>query len=316
MADRIRKINSQSRDVHAVITTSQLAAGAAITAITVTASGTVYAADRVNDVIYKVFEDGRVLGTVVGSIGLAGDVVSSGLYGSGGNSARINQPLGLAVDMSENIYISDSTNHKVKRMSPSGRCQTFVGTGVAGNVVGDNGLVCQLSTPTGVAVDRAGMVYICDYGNLRIKKAWPNGKVVTLAGSTSGMVNAQGNAARFAAPYELCVDRAGYVYVVDVTNHRVRKIDPDGNVITLAGLSAGFVDAVGNNARFSSPTDIAIDYNDVQMYVLDKGNNAIRKVLQDGTVTTFMEWKSGTTGNADAIDTDASGFIYTLEKNV
>ena len=318
MADRIRKINIDKNTVHAVVNTdgSVLPTTASIYGLAVSAEGTVYTTDYANHVVYKVFEDGRVNGAVVGDLGTSGDAVSSGLYGSTGNNARLNTPYGICVDASGNIFVSDNFNHKIKRLSPSGRCQTLAGTGSAGDVVDNNGLLCQFSVPSGIAVDKAGMLYVCDTGNSKIKKIWPNGKVTTLAGATGGgFANGNGTDAKFNGPSGVCVDQNATLYVADTGNYRVRKIDEAGNVVTLAGFSSGSVDDVGNAARFAAIYDICIDASGT-IFVLDYGNATIRRVLTSGKVATMFAWKSGTTGSASAIAVDRSGFLYFLEKNV
>ena len=335
MADRIRKINSQTGDVHAVITTdgSKLPATASIFGLAVSNNGTVYASDYFNHVVYKVFEDGRVSGAIVGKIATPGDVttpvtppsmpqvVGEGQLAAGGrNISRLNRPLGICVDAGDNIYISDSVNNKVKRLSPSGRCQTLAGGGPAagGDAVNDNGLLAKFDLPSGICVDKAGVVYVCDTVNNKIKKILPSGKVVVLAGAgdgLAGMANGNGNAAKFNNPSGICVESNGTLYVADTGNYRIRKIDPSGNVTTLAGFSNGSADGVGNLARFGSCFDICVD-NSGTIFVLDWGNNTIRRVTTAGKVTTLMGYKDGTTGDASSIAVDKSGFLYFLEKNI
>jgi DNA-binding beta-propeller fold protein YncE len=317
MADRIRKINVQTSEVHAVITTASLPAGAVIDGMAVSLDGTIYATDIVNDVVYKIYEDGRVLGALVGKIGLNNDVASSGMLGSDGNTARLDQPYGVCVDASGNIYVADSNNHKIKRISPSGRSQTLAGSGVDGDVCGSDGLSVQLSGPAGIAVDKAGVLYVCDSGNHKIKKIWPSGKTVSLAGGTGGgMANGQGSNALFSNPTGICVDFSENCYVLDRGNRRVRKIDSSGNVVTLAGGTAGFVDGSGNSAQFGASTwDIAMDPSGQFMFIIDQTNDAIRKLSISGTMTTFMHWEQ-TTGTTSSLAFDKSGFLYILEKNV
>jgi sugar lactone lactonase YvrE len=317
MADRIRKINSQTGEIRAVVTTGdQLPAAASIVGLAVSPNGTVFAVDGDQHVVYKIFEDGRVNGTIVGSIGASGDVVSSGLDGSDGNDARLNTPLGVAVDASGNIFVADSVNHKIKRLNEHGRSQTLAGTGAAGNVVDDNGLVAQFSSPRGLDVDKAGIVYVADSGNDRIKKIWPSGKTIVLAGAGAGMADGQGNAAQFDTPLDVAVDNQGNVYVCDNDNLRIRRVDVDGNVTTLAGGSSGLTDDVGNAAQFASLNNIVMDPSNNLMWVLDASNSAIRKVWVDGRVKTFASWESGTINGATAIGIDKTGFLYFLEKNV
>ena len=216
MADRIRKINSQTSDIHAVITTdgSKLPTSASIYGLAVSVEGTLYSVDNDNSVVYKIFEDGRVNGTLVGKIGVPGDIVADGNAAVDGLPAnvaapvstlvpvsRIRRPGSIAVDASGNIYIADSDNNKIKRLSPNGRCQTLAGSGVAGDVVNDNGLLCQFDGPMGLCVDKAGIVYVADTGNHKIKKVYPSGKTVVLAGpgkgGSGGFANGNGNNALF-----------------------------------------------------------------------------------------------------------------------
>jgi sugar lactone lactonase YvrE len=317
MADRIRKINVQTSEVHAVVTTGdQLPGGAAIWGMAVSANGTLYVADQALNVVYKVFEDGRVSGALVGSLTVPGDVASSGLLGSDGNTARIRVPIGVAVDSSDNIYICDSTNHKIKRLSSSGRCQTLAGTGVAGDVCNDNGLLAQFNLPYGICVDAAGIVYVADNNNHKIKKILPSGKVVSLAGATGGgFANGNGSAAKFTTPSGICVSKSRKLFVADEGNYRIRQVDEAGNVVTLAGFAQGNVDGVGNVARFGQVYDICVDNSGV-IWALDWGNHSIRRILDNGKVTTFMSWADNTTLGASSIAVDNSGFLYILENNV
>jgi sugar lactone lactonase YvrE len=317
MADRIRKINVETGTVHAVVKTgNELPATASITGMSVALDGTIYAVDNVNDVVYRISEDGTNVIGMLGAFNTPGDVVSSGLEGSDGNDARISAPVGVAVDKSNNIYLSDAGNHKIKRLSPSGRSQTFVGDGASGDSINDNGLLAELNTPRGVDVDLAGIVYVADSLNHKIRKMWPSGKTVTLAGSSTGFANGQGNAAQFATPLDVAVDRQGNVYVADNGNVRLRRIDESGNVVTLAGGTSGFVDDQGNDARFSSLDAIAMEPGNNWLWVLDRGNSAIRRVFVDGRVRTFSPANTTTIGSAASIAVDQVGFLYFLEQNV
>jgi streptogramin lyase len=323
MADRIRKINTTTSEIHAIIRTgNQLPSDAALQGIAVSANGTIYAVDSANHVLYRIFEDGSVEGVQIGDLDSSGDVSTSGLEGSDGLDARVYTPYGVAVDASDNVWLADWGNDKIRRIN-HGRSQTFAG-GTAGDAVSDNGLEAQFLNPRGVAVDAAGIVYVADTGNHKIRKIWPSGKTVTLAGSTQGFANGQGNAAQFDTPVDVAVDAAGKVYVSDQGNSRIRRIDVDGNVTTMAGYSAtGLVDGQGNTARFSSALgSIAIEPNSRTIWILDRGNQLagipgnVRRMTENGNVTTYSTWQSGTTGNANAIAVDNSGFLYMLEQHV
>lgn len=326
MADRIRKINVSTRDTAHVVIGNKLAPGARIQAIDIALNGTIYAADFFNHVIYKIFEDGRVEGVVIGDIGTAGDVNSTGVGASTGLVARADQPLGLCVDSSENIYVGSDSGLLIRRMSPSGRWQVFAGKyATSGNVVspldslavaGEDARFGVHALGMGMSVDMAGIIYLADTGNNRIKKLWASGKSTSLAGSTAGFANATGESARFNGPRDVAVDARGTVYVADTLNNRIRKITEDGVVTTLAGATApGFVDGDGLTARFNAPTRLALDPSGRNLFVLDRGNSAVRRVDQHGQVHTFMPYNPPATHMGD-IAIDKSGFVYVLENNV
>jgi sugar lactone lactonase YvrE len=318
MAIKLRKINADTRTTVNVLESDGFAASANVQGIAVSANGTVYGADFANHIVYKIYEDGRTLGAVVGSVATSGDVQSRGMLGSTGNDARLNAPFGICVDASDNIYVADSTNRKVKRLSPSGRCITLAGSGGTGSAIGDDGaLVTFGANMSGLCVDKAGVLYLADRGNHKIKKLWHNGRTRTLAGDVSGFNNANGNLARFNDPMDVCVDRAGNVYVADRDNNCIRKINENGDVTILAGGNSGagtsgFVDGDGTTARFDAPIRVAMDPSGQFMYVMDDNNHAIRRVTTNGMVTTFLRFQDDT--QKGDIDVDNSGFLYVLEK--
>lgn len=333
MAYRIRKINSSTRDTARVVAGAAFASGAQIQAIDVGPDGTIYAADYANHVVYKIFEDGRVLGVLVGALTTAGNVDSRGLDGSTGLTGRLDQPLGLCVDNSGNIYVGHDSGLLVRRLSSSGRSREFVGSyGNFGDVVANlpdierkvpvnvtEGTEVRFGADddgTGIDVDNAGVVYVADSANHKIKKFWPDGRSTSLAGSpagASGFVNDTGETARFNNPRDVAVDSYGTVYVADSGNNRIRKITADGRVTTLAGqAAAALTDGDGITARFSNPVRLALDLSGRNLYVLDKGNSAVRRVDQHGDTNTFMTYDPASTGVTD-IAVDNAGFIYVVE---
>lgn len=166
----------------------------------------------------------------------------------------------------------------------------YVTTTVAGNSasgsVNAQGTAATFYVPYDVTVDSIGNLYVADTGNQLIRKIAPGGLVSTLAGSTIGFADGQGAAAKFNGPSGLTVDNSGNVYVADCSNHRIRKIDPSGNVTTIVGSgAAGFYDAQGVQAQLSNPTGVCLD-SAGNLYVADQGNHRIRKVDTSGNVTT------------------------------
>jgi len=206
---------------------------------------------------------------------LAGSTASNtGYVDATGTAARFNSPYGVAVDSTGNVYVADTFNHAIRKITPGG-----VVTTLAGSTAGDDGYVDATGTgarfqyPAGVAVDSTGNVYVADANNNAIRKITPGGVVTTLAGSTagtSGYVDATGTDARFNYPEGVAVDSTGNVYVADNYNSAIRKITSGGEVTTLAGSTAGddgYVDATGTAARFNYPTGVAMDSSG-NVYVL------------------------------------------------
>jgi MYXO-CTERM domain-containing protein len=179
-----------------------------------------------------------------------------------GTEARFYAPEGVAVDPAGNVYVSDTGNHKIRKISPAGVVSTLAGAGVSGYADG-TGETARFREPSGIAADATGNVYVADWGNHAIRKITPAGVVTTFAGSGGVLGNADGtgSAARFQLPSGVAVDAAGNVYVADTLNHTIRKITSAGVVTTLAGLAEakGSAAGKGSDARFSHPLGIAVD---------------------------------------------------------
>ncbi len=181
---------------------------------------------------------------------------------------------------------------------------TFAGSGTSGSTNG-NGTNASFTAPENGAFDSKGNLFIADYGNNMIRMITPGGTVSTFAGkTTSGFGNGQGTNASFNSPSGLVFDKQGNLYVSDELNNAIRKIDPQGNVTTLAGTGlVGFRDAQGTNAAFDRPIGLAIDTISNLLYVADSRNNAIR-TIDLGTANVATLAGSGQPGSADA---DISG---------
>jgi serine/threonine-protein kinase len=237
------------------------------------------------------------------------------------SSAQFNAPNGVAVDAAGNVYVADSGNSRVRKVTGGNTVSTLAGAG-------------QLDSPRGVAVDRSGNLYVTDTVNNRVRKITPDGTVTTLAGSDSpglgggGLADGQGTAAQFRSPIGIAVDQAGNVYVADTGNNRIRKITADGRVSTMAGSgdagSGGFADGPAASARFNAPRGVAVDSSG-NVYVADTLNERIRKINPSGMVSTIAG--SGDQGNAngaasaarfsnpDGIAVDASGNIVVSDNS-
>jgi sugar lactone lactonase YvrE len=194
------------------------------------------------------------------------------------------QPFGPAFDRAGNAYISCSLANRVIRIEPDGVFTTVAGSGAAG-YSGDNGLATEatLHRPTGIAIDRHGNLYIADNLNHRVRKVDENGIITTFAGT--GRTSLSGDGWRAVStdiwnPSAVAVDAAGNVYIVEATTHRVRKVDADGFITTIAGPGKpGFSGNAGSpdGADLRYPTDVAADAQG-NVYIADADDNRILKV--------------------------------------
>ena len=270
--------------------------------LAIDSSGNIYVADKKNDNIRKVTSAG-VVTTVAGSAGTVGTTDATG------TAALFNQPSGLAVDSSGNLYVADTANNTIRRISASGAVTTLAGTpGTAGSTDG-TGSAGLFSSPYGVALDSSGNLYVTDLVNEEIRKVTSSGVVTTIAGSpaATGTNDGTGSAARFNQPLGIAIDSSGNLYVTDSANNTIRKVTPAGVVTTLAGKPGleGSSDGTGEGALFHSPRGITID-SAGNLFVVDGENCTIRKVTPAGVVTTI----AGTPGSiANAEGTGAAALF-------
>lgn len=217
----------------------------------------------------------------------AGDGVG-GLQEGAGAQARFADPYGVAVGADGVVYVADAgDNNRIRRLWPDGRVDTLAGRG-EGWTDGP-AAQAQFNTPSQLAVDAAGAVYVADTGNHVIRRIATDGTVGTLAGDGQpGFADGPAAQARFNGPMGVAVDAQGRVYVADTWNDRIRVIEPDGQVRTLAGGDApGNVDGAGVGARFDTPVSLALDAHG-NLLVADLYNNAVRRLAADGTVDTLV----------------------------
>ena len=290
--------------------------------VAVDASGTVYVADTGNNTIRKLVFSGTICTVSI----LAGTVGVSGTTDGTGSAALFNNPVGIAVDASGNVYLADTGNHTIRKVSSSGQVVTLAGNpGVFGdqNGTGAGALFCG---PTGIAVDASGNVYVADTGNHMIRKITSGGVVSNFAGcsSVTGFVDGTGSGALFNAPGGLALDGSGNLIVADTLNNLIRKVTPAGVVTTLAGsVCYGSFDGVGTNATFNLPSAVAVD-GAGNVYVADTYNATIRMIAPGGGVST-LSGSTCTSGFVDGAGTtakfnfpggiavDASGTVYVAD---
>jgi sugar lactone lactonase YvrE len=214
----------------------------------------------------------------------AGTGTAGNLDGSTAD-AQFDNPQAVALDGQGNLFVSDSHNYSIRKISASGSVSTFAGNGNSGFTDG-TGTHARFVYPQGIAMDFQGNIYVADSSCIR--KITPAGKVSTLAGTgISGYNDGPGQVAQFNNARGLTLDSIGHVYVADYGNNRIRKITPQGIVSTLAGTgTAGYLDGIGTTAKFNGPGGIAMDSKG-NLYVAEAGNNDIRKITVDGTVSNF-----------------------------
>lgn len=245
--------------------------------VAVDSSGNLYVADTLNNEIRKIVCTGTTASTCVVST-LAGSTTAGSTDGTG-SAASFSHPEGVAVDSLGNVYVADSANNEIRKISPAGLVTTLAGTTVAGSANG-SGTSASFNYPTGVAVDSAGNVYVADANNNEIRMIDTSDVVSTLAGSTTaGSADGTGSSASFFTPLGVAVDSAGNVYVADTNNEEIRLVTPKGVVTTLAGQAGvvGHADGTGTSATFDSPSGIAVDASG-DLFVGDYSNNEIRKI--------------------------------------
>ncbi|WP_184338484.1 NHL domain-containing protein, partial [Prosthecobacter vanneervenii] len=286
----------------------------------VDSSGSMYVADTFNHTIRKVTSAG-VVSTLAGSAGESGSADGTG------SVARFNNPTGVAVDSAGNVYVADKYNHTIRKVTSAGVVSTLAGSAGVKGSTDDTGSAARFFSPSGVAVDSAGNVYVADLGNHTIRKVTAAGVVSTLAGSAGviGSVDDTGSAASFNIPSGVAVDSAGNVYVADSGNSVIRKVTEAGVVSTLAGSTeaTGSMDGTGSAARFNNPSGVAVD-SAGNVYVADGGNSTIRKVTSAGVVSTLAgsaEARGSADGTGSAarfnnpggVAVDSAGNVYVAD---
>lgn len=265
------------------------------TVVAIDRFGNVFVVDRSNHKIRKITPNGDVTT-------FAGSGVSGAADGVG-TAASFRFPDGAVFDSHDNLFISDQSNHKIRKITPDGTVSTFAGIGSIGSANGI-GTAASFYYPAGMAVDASDNLLIADYGNNKIRKITPDGTVTTFAGTgVAGALEGDALSAQFNGATGVCVDRSGTVFVADYYNNKIRKIDTLGTVSTFAGSGAmGSADGIGTAASFYYPAIVSVDVHN-NLLVTDEENHKIRKITHDGTVSTFAG--NGTPGSNDGLAASA-----------
>lgn len=217
---------------------------------------------------------------------LAGDGQDGALDGAA-LASRFSDPYGVVIGPRGAIYVADGGEaNRIRVVQPDGAVSTLAGS--KEGFVDGLGAAAAFNTPSAIALDHLGNLYVADTGNHAIRRIAPDGAVTTLAGNGSpGYADGIGRAAQFNGPVGIAVDDAGIVYVADTYNDRIRRIAQDGTVTTLAGTGKpNLFDGPGTAAAFDTPSALAVDH-DGNLYIADTGNNAVRRLRPDGTVDTL-----------------------------
>ena len=302
--DRIRKVDFATQRISTVAGTGQYGYAAdgspALTSplrnpggVAVNASGSIYIAESGSETVRRV--TGGILSTVAGNgtTGYSGDLVPA-------ITAELNTPFGLWLDTTGNLYLADRDNFRVRKVDTTSRISTLAGNGTSSlsNVIPASDL--PLSLPFGVGVGPNGSIYIADTNSDVIRKILPGGLAFTVAGTGAAEFGGDGGpatAAGLIAPRNVAFDSQGNLYIADFDSNRVRKVDANGNISTVAGNGDPNYNGDGilaTEASVYGPSAVAFDKMD-NLYIADTGNHRVRMV-SSGVITTFVG--TGTAGVA------------------
>ncbi len=264
--------------------------------LAVDSGGNIYVADSHNNLIRKIGADGMVT-TLAGS-------GKDGSADGKGSSASFFSPSAITTGADGNVYVADTQNSLIRKITPDGVVTTIAGR-LDPNKVTDPNSLQRMDKPYGIAVGKDGAVYFTDWGKNLVRKINPKGEISIIAGNGDpGAKDGTGVLASFYIPEGIAVDEKDNLYVADSYNNMIRKISPQGVVTTLAGKKAkGHKDGKGAAASFLKPCGIAVDKKG-NVYVADVGNNKIRKITPDGMVTTLAG--TGKRGSANVPANKAS----------
>ncbi|MHB8258722.1 MAG: NHL domain-containing protein [Bacteroidia bacterium] len=230
----------------------------------------------------------QIITTIAGNgmAGYSGD-------GGQGTSAELYYPFSITLDKVGNVYIADTYNNRIRKLNTAGIITTVAGGGTSGLGDGGQATAAHLDEPTQVIFDNSGNMYICDMLHPRIRKVNTSGIITTIAGNGSGGFfgdGGQATAAQFYYPQYMTFDGTGNLFIADVGNNRIRKINTLGIINTIAGTGVGGYSGDGGQAtaaKFNGPDGVTFDTKG-NLYIADYSNNRIRVVNTAGIITTIV----------------------------
>ena len=293
-----------------------------VSAIEIDAAGNLYIAESQYHRIRRIDPEGIITAVAgTGEPGFGGD-------GGRATAARLQYPTAIAADAAGNLYVADANNHRVRRIDPAGIITTIAGTGERG-FGGDGGpaTAARFAAPIGLTIDAAGNIYVADFYNHRVRRIDPAGIITTVAGTGERGFGGDGGpatAARFNFPVGLAMDATGNLYVADRHNHRVRRIDREGYISTVAGTGEFGSEGDGGPAtaaQVSYPQLLAVDGSG-NLYLADYFHHRVRRIDPEGFISTVAG--TGNPGSARdggpataaelsspiAVGADADGNVY------
>jgi sugar lactone lactonase YvrE/predicted esterase len=287
--------------------------------VAVDRTGILWIADTFNSRVRQVIADGTLNTAVGNGVWEYPPAVSGDKHGA--TTVQLFFPEGIVLDGQGNLYIADSYNARVRKVSPGGTTVTVAGSGLDG-YFGDGGpgVLAGIYFPTAVAVDAVGNLFVADTGNQRIRKVSTNGTITTLAGT--GVVGFAGDggpatSAQLYEPRGLALDGQGNLFVADSYNHRIRKVSVDGTISAVAGTGRrGFSGDGGPAAaaQLNFPEGVAVD-SAGNLFIADSANHRVRKVTPDGMITTVAGENGGTVvavplSYPEGLAVDRAGILY------
>lgn len=242
--------------------------------------GNIYTVDNSGARIRKIDVAAGMVSTFAGP---SGATVTTGFLDGASTAARFNVPVDAVVDNDGNVYVADANNSAIRKIKPDGTVMTLVGGGPSQNALIDGVWPsARLNRPSGICLDRDGMLLVADRYNNAIRKIDPRtGRITTIAGSgVAGFKDDEALKATFNHPFGIHADKHNNIYVTELNNSAVRMITAVGRVTTIAGNgTVGFAEGKAGVSQFNNPTDVTVD-DEGNIFIADMSNNRIRKIVK------------------------------------